>query len=41
MLEKQVPAGMEYMDGVLEALREYLEEVNSASSGNRPGRAVH
>ena len=28
MLEKQVPAGMEYMDGVLEALREYLEEVN-------------
>ncbi|MFQ8731494.1 MAG: ATP-binding protein [Enterocloster bolteae] len=28
MLEKRVPAGMEYMDGVLEALREYLEEVN-------------
>ena len=23
-----MPAGMEYMDGVLEALREYLEEVN-------------
>ena len=40
MLEKRVPAGMEYMDGVLEALREYLEE-NSASSGNRSGRAVH